>query len=109
MEQKKEIKRKITPHKKINILKIAKKKHSNVENPHRIEDRIMKSHPKIRGGCEEKWKVEQHKLNPQNFKEKSPGVKKYPESIEVDQKGSIDFGFRNAYKGWPISRYAFFV
>lgn len=50
LEQKKEIERKITPQekKKCNVLKTEKKRPSNVENPDRIEDRVVKSHTKIR-------------------------------------------------------------
>lgn len=49
VEQNNEIERKITlQEKKSNVLKTAKKRFSNVENPDRIEDRVVKSHTKIR-------------------------------------------------------------
>ena len=70
IEQKKEIGRKVTTQeKKINVFKKAKRL-SNVENPDRIEDRIVKNHTKIRSHnesstqkyqsinrYEEKWKA----------------------------------------------------
>lgn len=37
-----------TRKKKCNVLKTEKKRPSNVENPDRIEDRVVKSHTKIR-------------------------------------------------------------
>lgn len=49
VDQKKEIKRERTPQgKHFSVLNTSNKRLSNVENPDRIEDRIMKSHTKVK-------------------------------------------------------------